>query len=151
VVERIACPTHWQPEAHAHAVLRTGTVAGARELPALVDRLRDQVGDAVTMQHWGAVTQDMSIGTQTHVLEIFAAGVDKWTMIEHVCGMRGVGTDQVATVGDGLNDLGMLRAAALSISMDNAHEHAHAAAKVRVGHHDRDGFAEAVELVLSHR
>lgn len=150
-VERIACPTHWQPGAHAHSVLRAGTVAGAHELPALVERLRERVGDAVTMQHWGAVTQDMSIGTQTHVLEIFAAGVDKWTMIEHVCALRGFGTDQVAAVGDGMNDLGMLRAAALGISMENAHEHAHAAANVRVGHHDRDGFAEAVELVLGHR
>jgi hydroxymethylpyrimidine pyrophosphatase-like HAD family hydrolase len=50
-----------------------------------------------------------------------------------------------------MNDLGMLRGAALGISMENAHEHAHAAANIRVGHHDRDGFAEAVELVLGQR
>ncbi len=149
-VERIACPSMWCRDTHAHAVLRAGTVASSTELPGLVDALRARLGDTVSLQHWGAVTQDMSIGSDTHVLEIFAAGVDKWTMVEHVCRTRGIDPSHVATVGDGMNDVGMLAAATLGIAMSNAHEAASSVATARAGHHDEDGFAEAVELVLAH-
>jgi hypothetical protein len=73
-------------------------------------------------------------------------------MVEDLLKLRGHAPHAVAAVGDGLNDLQMVGRAGFGVAMGNADPRIAAAARVAVGHHDRDGFAEAVELVLrAHR
>lgn len=52
--------------------------------------------------------------------DIVAAGVDKSTAIQKVCAHYSIPLEQVLTIGDGENDLGMLKQAGLSIAMGNA-------------------------------
>lgn len=134
------------------ATIRAGTVAVAEELEAVATELRDDLGDLVHLQHWSAQTPNEAIGSRIHLLEIFARETNKWTMIEDVLTLRGHAPHEVAAVGDGLNDLQMIGRAGLGIAMGNADPRIAAAARVAVGHHDRDGFAEAVDLILrAHR
>ena len=133
------------------ATMRVGTIAVGVELAKEADALRADLGDRVMLQHWSALTETEVLGSQTHLLECFAPDTNKWTMTLELCAMRGIDPSAVAAVGDGLNDLDMIRASALGIAMSNADPRVAAIADAHVGHHDHDGFAEAVELVLARR
>ncbi|MFO0829979.1 MAG: HAD family hydrolase [Phycisphaerales bacterium] len=130
------------------ATIRVGTVAVGQELAIVANALREDLGDRVMLQHWSALTESEVTGSATHLLECFAPETNKWTMTLELCAMRGIDPRTVAAVGDGLNDLAMIRSAALGIAMGNADPRVADVAAARVGHHDRDGFAEAVDLVL---
>lgn len=133
---------------HEH-VLRVGAIDRADRLAPVCDQMRARFGDRASVQAWSAVTAEQATGSVTHLLEMYAPESDKWTMLKRVCAARGHGHDRVVAVGDGLNDLQMLREAALSIAMGNADprllEHADHVAP----HHAQDGFAHAVDLLLS--
>ena len=75
--------------------------------------------------------------------------MNKWTAIEALCAEYGVDPRETAAVGDGLNDLEMIREAGLGIAMANADPRIAAVAGARAGHHDAHGFADAAELVLA--
>lgn len=133
---------------HDH-VLRVGAIDRAERLEPVCAQMRGRFGHLATMQAWSAVTAEQATGSRTHLLEIYALDCDKWTMLERVRGERGVPADLVVAVGDGLNDLLMIREAAVGIAMGNADprllEHADHVAP----HHAEDGFAHAVERLLA--
>jgi HAD superfamily hydrolase (TIGR01484 family) len=137
---------------HHHAdehTVRIGTVALGEVLTPLVHAVEREFGHAVVAQHWSALTAEAAIGSPTHLLETFRRDVNKWTAIEAVCAEYGIDPAETAAVGDGLNDLEMIRHAGLGIAMENADPRIAAVSRARAGHHDRDGFAAAAELVLA--
>ena len=87
-------------------------------------------------------------GSRSHILEILAPGTGKWTALRRVAEAEGIADDEIAAVGDDLNDLDLVSHAALGIAMGNAAEDVRAAADLVVAGHDRDGVAEAIEVVL---
>jgi HAD superfamily hydrolase (TIGR01484 family) len=133
------------------ATIRAGTVAVGRELAVVAAALREDLGDRVVLQHWSALTESEVTGSATHLLECFAPETNKWTMARAVAARRGIAADAIAAVGDGLNDLQLIGEAGFGIAMGNADPRVQAVAKAHVGPHDRDGFAEAVRLLLAHR
>jgi len=60
----------------------------------------------------------------------------------------GIATDAVATIGDMQNDLAMFRVSGMSIAMGNATDSVKEAGHQRHRHHEQDGFAEAMEMIL---
>lgn len=130
------------------ATIRAGTVAVGAELSRVAESLLADVGDRVMLQHWSALTETEVTGSATHLLECFAPETNKWSMTLELCALRGIDPRAVAAVGDGLNDVAMIRGAALGIAMANADPRVAAVADAHVGHHDADGFADAVEVVL---
>ena len=52
---------------------------------------------------------------------------------------------RIAAIGDGLNDIEVLKEAGLSIVMENANEDVQHHADVLAGHHDKHGFAHAMK------
>lgn len=131
------------------ATVRVGTVAVGEELEPLAAALREELGPSIVLQHWSAQTATEAIGSRTHLLECFAAETNKWTMGLEVCALRGVRPEATVAVGDGLNDLALVGSAGFGIAMGNADPRVVAVAKARAGHHDRGGFAEAIELALA--
>ena len=75
--------------------------------------------------------------------------MNKWTAIEALCAQYGIDPAETVAIGDGLNDLEMVRDAGLGIAMGNADARIEAVADMRVGHHDASGFADAADLVLA--
>lgn len=130
------------------ATIRVGTVAVGAELSAVAAFLREDLGDRIMLQHWPALTEHEVTGSATHLLECFAPQTNKWTMTAAICAERGFRPQEVAAVGDGLNDIDLIANAGFGIAMANADERVARVAKARVGHHDTDGFAEAVDLLL---
>lgn len=141
-------------DAHEHLdarVLRVGTVGPEREMEALAAECERTHGAHLTVRQWMALTAEEALRAEgrTHMLEIFAAGVDKWTMALETAHRLGLGPERIVAIGDGLNDLGMVANAGLGIAMGNADPRLVAVARERTASHTEDGVAVAVEHILA--
>lgn len=145
----VPCPLEAHRRDLTRGTLRVGSVAPAERLVRCADEVRERHGDRVHAQRWGAQTSREVVGSATHLLEIFARGVDKWTAVEWICASRGIDPSRVVAIGDGLNDVGMIRAAGLGIAMGNALPEVREVADRVVAPFDRDGVAEAIAWTLS--
>ena len=130
-------------------VLRVGAVERGDVLAPVCAAMREQFHGQSTMQSWSAVTSNAAIGSETHLLEMYCVNTDKWTMIQRLRDRHGLSNDQVFAIGDGLNDLIMVREAGVGIAMQNAHAELRPLAKHIAPHHHEDGFAHVVEQILS--
>jgi Cof subfamily protein (haloacid dehalogenase superfamily) len=89
-------------------------VQNARVPPdALLDRVRDVVGDALTVTH--------SASRNTGLVEVSAPGVSKASMLRRICTGLGVDASDVAAFGDMPNDLEMLSCVGMPHVVANAH------------------------------
>ncbi len=132
-------------------VLRVGTVAAAHELERVAATIREEVPERLTLKHWPALVALGQAGVETHLLEIFDANVDKWSMIQKLCKTRGIDPGEVVTVGDGLNDIGMLQGAQCSYAVANAEPDVARCGKRRAPDHDASALAFVVDEVLDGR
>ena len=130
-------------------VLRVGAVERGDVLAPVCAAMREQFHGQATMQSWSAVTSNAAIGSETHLLEMYCVNTDKWTMIQKLRDRHGLSNDQVFAIGDGLNDLIMVREAGVGIAMQNAHAELRPLANHIAPHHHDDGFAHVVEQILS--
>ena len=133
---------------HPHDSVRVGAVACERRLAPLAQALRQELGDRCCLQHWSAVTASHAIGSSTHLLEVFTSNVNKWTMIEDYCRRNDIDRHRVAAIGDGLNDVELVRDAGLGIAMANAGPEVLAHADRITDDHESDGVATAIERIL---
>ncbi len=81
--------------------------------------------------------------------EIAPAGVTKWSGVLAVAERMGIAAAEICAVGDDVNDLPMIRAAALGVAMGNATDEVKDAAAVVVGTHDDTGIADVADLILA--
>ncbi len=81
--------------------------------------------------------------------EILPAEVCKWRGLSALAGQRGVEAGAICAVGDGVNDLSMVRAAGLGVAMGNAHEELLDVADRVTGRHDEDGLVAVAEWILA--
>jgi len=130
--------------------VRVGTVTTARELATVVAELRRDLGDRLTIHHWQAVGPP-GAADPPELVEAFAPGTSKWRAIERLCGRWGIDPADTVAIGDGINDLEMIRESGLGVAMGNADPRIHEVADRRVAPHDRDGVAEAIAAVLDDR
>jgi hypothetical protein len=85
--------------------------------------------------------------TPTH-LEVTRAGVDKVRGLAWWCASLGIAPEQVAAIGDGGNDVPMLRFAGVAVVPANAGPAVRAEADHVVADHDHDAVAGALALLL---
>lgn len=78
-------------------------------------------------------------------IEVNAADAGKGRGLAELCAHLGLAPADCAAIGDGTNDIDMLRAAGLGIAMGNAAQAVKAAAERVTGTNDEFGFATAVE------
>lgn len=132
-------------------VLRVGTVGDQREIAPLADSLRRRWGDRLAVRAWSALTSEEATGSGTHMLEAFSPQADKWSMACIAADRLGIGHGAIVAIGDGLNDLELLRRAPLSVAMGNADPRVAAVAGAHTVPHHQDGVAVAVEALLEGR
>lgn len=78
-------------------------------------------------------------------LEFFSGDVSKAVALQKLCDLLGVSRAETVAVGDGANDMEMLRFAGLGAAMGNAHDAVKACASAVVSTNDGGGVAEAIE------
>ena len=77
-------------------------------------------------------------------LEIISADADKGEALLALAGELGIRREEVMAVGDGSNDLGLMKAAGLSVAMGNASQEIMDASDYVTLDNEHDGVAEAV-------
>jgi len=80
--------------------------------------------------------------------EISPQGVDKGLGLQMLCETAGIPIQQAVAVGDGGNDVAMIRAAGLGVAMGNASEPIKAQADAMTADCDHDGVAVVIETYL---
>lgn len=149
----IARDWHSVPDdAHLHladAVLRVGTIGPAGDMDPIVRHVESLWGAALAVRSWSALTAEEAIGSRTHMLEVFSREADKWSMACHAADRLGIDRARIVALGDGLNDLDMIRNAPIGVAMGNADERIRAVARAHTHSHEQDGVAAAVEALLA--
>ena len=126
--------------------VRVGIVSTPSNLAGRLASLREAFGDAIHGHSFPGVMQD---GREpVEILEVFPAGVSKWTGIRMIAEARGVPDAEIAFIGDQINDLPALHAAGLSVAMGNAVPEAVAAADRRTASNLEHGVAAAISRML---
>jgi len=131
----------------SHA-LRIGVVADSLRMQALCEQADQTFGHRVSLHHFEAVPSP-GCASGVHVLEIFAEGVDKWRGLTWLAARDGVPVDQIAAIGDQINDTSMLKGAGCGVAMANAVEPVLAIADHVTLGCDADGVAYAIDQLLS--
>ncbi len=83
--------------------------------------------------------------------EMVAPNISKWSAIKSLLSELRISPNEVAAIGDGPNDIEMLRHAGIGVAMGNAGEKVKVAADFVTGHHEDDGLAEFIEQNLLKR
>lgn len=81
-------------------------------------------------------------------LEFFNGEVSKESAMQKLGELLGIRSCEMAAIGDGLNDIPMLKYAGLSIAMGNAADEVKVIAHEVVSDNDSDGVAEAIERFI---
>jgi len=80
--------------------------------------------------------------------ELIAPNVSKWSAIKSLLRAYRLNPAEVVAIGDGPNDLEMLRHVGTGVAMGNASEEVKAAADFVTAHHEKEGLAEFIERYL---
>jgi HAD superfamily hydrolase (TIGR01484 family) len=123
--------------------IRIGVVIDSQDAPETLAGLQQTFGDEITSNSIYAPNYDF------HVVECFAPHVSKWHGIEQLIDRLGITGDEVAAVGDDVNDVEMIRSAGLGIAMRNAVEPVKAVADLHVPTNNEHGLAEAIDIILA--
>lgn len=133
-----------QPTMHAELlehVVRVGVVARTDRALAIEKQIVTNFLGRIEVHGFEAV-QMPDPAESMHIVEAFPKGVTKWRGIEFVAQRHGIALDQVAVIGDQINDLPMFVEAACAVAMGNAigkikdaaHFHTHTNADHGVAH-----------------
>ena len=114
-----------------------------------VDNAEDLMA-ALDTHKWDIIFSDHNMPrfNSTEALEIVPTGVNKAAGLARVAEILGIPREETIAIGDGENDISMLRWAGLGIAMANAPENVKAAADVIAPACDEDGAAWAMEKYL---
>jgi hypothetical protein len=86
--------------------------------------------------------------SQAYYLDVTNPRANKAEALRVLAGHCSVARDEIVAIGDGLNDIGMLREAAFAVAMGNAPEAVRSAADFVTASNEEDGFAAAVSYIL---
>ena len=89
------------------------------------------------------------LGGTVSVVEVFDPSVSKWQGILHVAGRHQIKPEEIVAIGDGINDLVMVKNAGLGVAMGNAHPDLLKCAAKIIGPNTEDGLAEFLEKLLA--
>lgn len=81
-------------------------------------------------------------------LEVVPPSIDKARSLAKLAQHTGIALDEMIAVGDGFNDISMIRAAGLGIAMDNAQDEVKECADYVTQSNENDGVAHVIETFL---
>jgi hydroxymethylpyrimidine pyrophosphatase-like HAD family hydrolase len=133
-------------EAEASAPFPYGT---ARAIKGMLGGEPDRL-DELTPGNFGLAAGTVA-RSMPEFFDVSPEGASKHEALSAVLGRLDVRPDQVIAIGDGENDLGMLRMAGLAVVPSNAMAGPLAIADVVIGHHDREAVADYLDSLLEER
>lgn len=137
---------------HPDHTVRVGVCGTRGRTQAAADALKRGFAEEVVFHHFGAVVpgdEKKPPDDQVVILEAFDRSVNKWAAIRWLAERHGVAPERIATIGNDVNDVAMLRSAGLGIAMENAIPEARAVARRHTRSNDADGVAHAIDMMLA--
>ena len=160
----IYTPNEWRvrtltPEIRAESVivesapLVTPNLLGENEKPSKIMLITGEDEQTKPLTNIANLIKPLSTTafSKPNYLEIIPIGMNKANALATVAQSLGVELSQSAAIGDGLNDLELLREVGLGIAMGNASGTVKSAAKWVTGTNDEEGVAQAVARLISER
>ena len=114
-----------------------GVSADHAKVAACEAALQQDLGSRVT-----------AVRSQPHYLDVTSSTANKGTVIQRLSRYLNVPLEQIATIGDQLNDVLMFKYSGLSIAMANASEEVQRHAMCTTTSYDDEGFANAVDTYI---
>ncbi len=113
-------------------------VAEPELLIPLAEKLKEEIGDKINI-----------FRSEAFFLELVPKGIDKAASISNLINKIGIKQENTIAIGDGFNDLTMIKFAGLGVAMANAQEAVKAEADIITEHtNDEDGVAHFVNALL---
>jgi len=106
-------------------------------LAAVEAELQGLLGDAAAARR-----------SQTYYLDVTHREANKGNAIRLLAAAQGIGVEEVAVLGDMVNDVPMFEVAGFSVAMGNATPEVQALASAVTAAYDRDGWAEAIDRLI---
>ena len=86
--------------------------------------------------------------SQPYYLDVTNKDANKGAVVEFLSRHLGVPAAEIATIGDGPNDVLMFKRSGFSIAMGNASDQVKGQATVTTDSHNDEGFAKAIERFI---
>lgn len=90
-----------------------------------------------------------AVRSQKYYLDVTPPGQDKGVFVATMAQRLGIPTHQIATIGDMQNDVPMFKVSGVSVAMGNSTPEVQAQATHVTGTNQEDGFARAIDIVLT--
>lgn len=133
-----------------HHALRVGLVARGNKAFEVEQEVAERFNGRVSVHAFAGVPTARA-EDRLYIAEIFSKDVNKWRGLQYLADQHGIAHDQVAAVGDEVNDLAMLESAGLGIAMGNAVQQAVDVAKHTTLSNEEHGVAHAIRQMLDGR
>lgn len=130
-----------------HHILRVGLVTQGQKLDELMAQMHQQFAGRAVFQSFEAVNRP-DPKQSMYILEAFAPGVDKWRGLRWIADDLAIEDDQIAAIGDEINDLPMITQAGCGIAMANGTQPVRDAADYITASNFDDGVARAIHALL---
>ncbi|MBL0928311.1 MAG: HAD hydrolase family protein [Phycisphaerales bacterium] len=140
---------------HPEHTVRIGFAADSATMRSLSAGVMERFGRETLVQHYAAVAGTKGSGPHggkdesIHLMEAFDPQVNKWTALHRLALELGVARDEIAAIGDEINDLQMIEGAALGVAMGNAVDRIKTVARRQTRSNGEDGVAYAIEQMLT--
>jgi hypothetical protein len=115
----------------------------------------DEIGELVearlpgqTSFHAFEAVQEPDFDEPMFILECFASGVSKWTGIQYIAQQHGITPNEIAVIGDQINDVPMFKQAGCAVAMGNAIQVIKDSAHYHTLRNDEHGVAHAIGKML---
>jgi Cof subfamily protein (haloacid dehalogenase superfamily) len=131
--------------------LITPDLLGDNEEPSKIMLITGEGDPARVLRTIANSVQSLCTATfsKPNYLEIIASGVNKAKALADLTQTLGMDLSKVAALGDGDNDVEMLKETGLGIAMGNASDRAKSAAEWLTGTNDEGGVAQAVRKLIA--
>ncbi len=110
------------------------------EIDQLRKDIQDKFGDILTIT-----------GSKPYFIEITKRGISKGYALAELAKISGYTAEQVIAIGDGLNDLSMVKWAGLGVAVANAHPDLQKAANYVTSSCDEEGVTQVIDKFILHR
>ncbi|MEO8938028.1 MAG: Cof-type HAD-IIB family hydrolase [Burkholderiaceae bacterium] len=118
-----------------------GKIVGSSADPDLLERAELALQPRLS-------TAARALRSQTYYLDVTNANADKGSALRAIAEHAGLALDEMAAIGDMVNDLAMLEIAGFAIAMGNAPAEVKAAADAVTASNSDEGFAKAVHALV---
>ncbi len=112
-------------------------IADTEKIGRLYELAKERFGDTMEIAR-----------SKQHYLEFTHPDANKGEAVKLLAKRYGIPMEEVMTIGDGLNDISMIKAAGLGVAIGNAYEATKAVADVIAAPQDEDGAAKAMEKYI---